>query len=256
LRSKRTTGLSAEQFLALCELVTEAVGTWQPTTGRPRALSLNKAVKVTVMYLKNNITQEVIGELLTVSQPTVSRVITELEPIIGDVLDGYVPDLATEVTGRVAVVDGTLCPCWSWADAPELYSGKHKTTGHNHQLVCDLTGTLLHISDPVDGRTHDTKAITDTGLLTTLDATNTIGDKGYLGTGVVTPFRKPAGGELNEWQKEFNTTINKMRWVIEQAIANFKTWRCMHTDYRCPRHTYPTTFHAVRALHFFKLRYE
>jgi DDE superfamily endonuclease/Helix-turn-helix of DDE superfamily endonuclease len=178
LRSKRTTGLSAEQFLALCELVTEAVGTWQPTTGRPRALSLNKAVKVTVMYLKNNITQEVIGELLTVSQPTVSRVITELEPIIGDVLDGYVPDLATEVTGRVAVVDGTLCPCWSWADAPELYSGKHKTTGHNHQLVCDLTGTLLHISDPVDGRTHDTKAITDTGLLTTLDATNTIGDKG------------------------------------------------------------------------------
>jgi len=49
---------------------------------------------------------------------------------------------------------------------------------------------------------------------------------------MITPFRKPAGGELLDWQKEFNTQVNKIRWVIEQVIANFKTWRIMHTDYR------------------------
>jgi hypothetical protein len=27
---------------------------------------------------------------------------------------------------------------------PELYSGKHKTTAHAHQFVCDFTGDLLH----------------------------------------------------------------------------------------------------------------
>jgi hypothetical protein len=95
----------------------------------------------------------------------------------------------------------------------------------------------------------------ETGLTELLGEDNAIGDKGYIGTGITTPFRKPAGGELVKWQKEFNTSINKIRYVIERAIAHFKTWRCMHTDYRRPKHTYATAFNAVRALHFFKLRF-
>lgn len=94
----------------------------------------------------------------------------------------------------------------------------------------------------------------DTGLLQLLDTSNTIADKGYLGTSIITPFRKPPGGELLDWQKEFNTTINKIRYVIERAIANFKNWRSMHTDYRRPLRTYTTAFRPVRALHFFKLQ--
>jgi hypothetical protein len=39
---------------------------------------------------------------------------------------------------------------------------------------------------------------------------------------MLTPFRKPEGGELLDWQKEFNEQINKIRYVIEQVIANFK----------------------------------
>jgi hypothetical protein len=31
-----------------------------------------------------------------------------------------------------------------------------------------------------------------------------IGDKGYRGAGFITPFKKPQGGELLAWQKEFN----------------------------------------------------
>jgi hypothetical protein len=45
----------------------------------------------------------------------------------------------------------------------------------------------------------------------------------------------------------------QIRYVIERAIVNFKTWRCMYTDYRRPRRTYAKDFRAVRALHFFKL---
>jgi hypothetical protein len=36
--------------------------------------------------------------------------------------------------------------------------------------------------------------------------------------------------------------------VIERAIANFKTWRCMHTDYRRPKRTYVAAFNAIRRL--------
>jgi transposase len=255
LRSKRTTGLSAEQFAELCRLVLAAVD-WHAGCGRPRALTLGHAVKATVMYFKNNITQDVIAELLDVSQPTVSRIIAELEPVIGDVLDDYVPDPAEALTGLVTLIDGTLTPCWSWADAPELRSGKHHTTGHNHQVVTALDGRLLHVGDPLPGRVHDARAVRDTGLLDTLDVANSIGDKGYLGTGLFTPYRKPPGGELLDWQRTFNKEINSLRAPVERAISHLKTWRALHTDYRRPLRTYPTAFNTIRALHFFKLRFE
>ena len=69
---------------------------------------------------------------------------------------------------------------------------------------------------------------------------------------MITPFKKPRGGELLDWQKDFNTQVNKFRYVIEQVIANFKTWRIMHTDYRRAFETFPTTISAVIGLHFYK----
>jgi hypothetical protein len=257
LRDQATTGLTPEQFDELVARVEDSV-VWDCGRGRPKGLTLRQAVKATITYLRTNITEEVIGELLFVDQATISRTISDLEPIIADVLDEFVPDpadLAEELDGRVGIIDGSLCPCWSWATAPELYSGKHKTTGHSHQFICDLDGDLLHVSDPLDGCTHDAKAIDDTGLTKILRTDNAIGDKGYIGTGITTPYRKPPGDELVEWQKEFNTAINKIRYVIERTIANFKTWRSMHHDYRRPLHTYPTAFRTVRALHFFRLRF-
>ena len=35
--------------------------------------------------------------------------------------------------------------------------------------------------------------------------------------------------------------------------ACFKTWRIMHTDYRRPIETFPTTISTVIALHFYKI---
>ncbi|WP_420902336.1 transposase family protein [Rathayibacter rathayi] len=59
-----------------------------------------------------------------------------------------------DVNGQY-IVDGTLLPCWSWANRPILWSGKHSTTGVNVQVACDLRGRLVWISDPVDGHRHD-----------------------------------------------------------------------------------------------------
>ena len=256
MRTQRTTGLTIEQFADLCVLVRDELEPWESGRGRPRALSLGQAVKVTVMYYKNNVTEEVLGELAGVSQPTISRSITRLEPVIAAVLDGYVRHPSNIPDGLVVLVDGTLAPCWSWADAPELFSGKHKRTGHNHQVGASLTGRLLFLTDPLPGKTHDARAFREAKLDDAFDSTNSIGDKGYLGTGMLTPFRKPPGGELLPWQKEFNTTVNSLRAVVERAIANVKTWRILHTDYRRPRNTYHSAFRAVRGLVFFRMLYE
>src|SRR5262245_1429278 len=44
-----------------------------------------------------------------------------------------------------------------------------------------------------------------------------------------------------------NKQINKIRYVIEQVIANFKTWRIMHTGYRRPLATFPETISPPRS---------
>jgi hypothetical protein len=68
---------------------------------------------------------------------------------------------------------------------------------------------------------------------------------------MITPIRKPACRDLLGWEKEFNTQINKIRYVIERTIANFTTWRIMHTDYRRPFSTFKETISTVIGLVFY-----
>jgi len=195
--------------------------------------------------------QAEIAEDYGVSQPTISRAISAITPLLVSVLLEYVPTADDLDPGTCHLVDGTLLPCWSWRACPELYSGKHKKTGMNVQVACTIDGRCAWISDPVPGSRHDNHCLGESGVLETLDPGNWAGDKGYVGNGMITPFKKPAGGELLAWQKEFNTQVNKIRYVIEQVIANFKTWRIMHTDYRRPLATFPETISAVVGLHFY-----
>jgi hypothetical protein len=244
-----TTGLSRDDIAELCALIHGEVlaekKTWPPILG------LFKSVVVTLTYLRRNRVQAELAETYGVSQPTVSRAVTVMTTLLGEVLRRHVPT-ADDLDGQVQyVVDGTLLPCWSWASCPALYSGKHKTTGMNVQVACTVSGRLAWISDPVTGNRHDTHCLGESGVLVTLDPGNWIGDKGYVGNNMITPMKKPACRDLLDWEKEFNTQVNKIRWIIEQTIANFKTWRIMHTDYRRPLSTFSTTISTVIALHFY-----
>jgi len=244
-----TTGLTRDRILDLCELIHNAT----PGQSRdwPPILGLVDSVVIALTYLRRNRVQVELAETYGVSQPTVSRAITAVTPLLRMVLEPYVPT-ADELDDRTQyVVDGTLLPCWSWASHPQLYSGKHKTTGMNVQVACTLSGRLVWISDPIDGSRHDTYCLRESGVLLTLDPRNWIGDKGYVGNDMITPIKKPEHRDLLDWEKDFNTQINKIRWIIEQIIANIKTWRVLHTDYRRPIDTFPTTISTVVSLIFY-----
>ncbi len=101
-------------------------------------------------------------------------------------------------TGRLALVDGTLWPCWSYEEHRELWNKKHKTTGFNTQLISLLDGTAVWISGPLPGKTHDAKAFKETAAADIVkESGGGFGDKGYQGSGLVTPKKKPVGGELD-----------------------------------------------------------
>lgn len=246
-----TTGLSREQIVDVCALVyndtAAAKHTWPPILG------LFKSMLVTLTYLRRNRVQAELAETYDVSQSTISRAITALTPLLDDALRTCVPTAEELDTDTQYVVDGSLLPCWSWASHPELYSGKHKTTGMNVQLACTLDGVLAWISDPIDGSRHDSYCLDESGVLLTLDPANWMGDKAYIGKDMLTPIRKPDCRDLLDWENEFNTHINKLRYVIERTVANFKTWRIVHTDYRRPLDTFKQTISTVIGLHFYTI---
>ena len=222
----------------------------------PPILGVYTAVVVALTYLRRNRVQAELAETYGVSQSTISRAIAALTPILGEIVADFVP-VAEDLDDHTQyIVDGTLLPCWSWTGYRELYSGKHKKTGLNVQVACRLSGRLAWISDPVDGCHHDTYALKESGVLETMDTMSWIGDKGYIGNHMLTPYRKPAHRDLLEWEKEYNKQINKIRYLIERAIANLKTWRILHTDYRRPLATFKQTITTVIALHFYKISCE
>jgi DDE superfamily endonuclease len=258
LRYYRTTGLITTQMQELVRRVNNALDKpWAKRTGRPKSLGLYKAVEAACMYLRQNATQEFIGDTRDTSQPTISRYVAELVPIAKSVLEEFVPSAeeAIEIVkGRVVLVDGTLTPCWSYEEHQELWNKKHGTTGFNAQLISLLNGTAVWISGPLAGKTHDAKAYKESGAAGIVkESGGGFGDKGYQGSGLVTPKKKPKGGELTMSDNDYNTQIASFRAPVERLVAHFKNWKIFHTDYRRPYGTYGDAFDAARGLFFFSI---
>ena len=163
-----TTGFSRCEIEDLCALVAEIESSIPVENRRdwPPILGLGNSVVVTLTYLRRNRVQWELAETYGVSQATVSRAITSITPLLARALARYVPTAEELRPDRQYIVDGTLLPCWSWASEPGLYSGKHKTTGMNVQVVCTLEGELAWISDPVAGLAMTCTAWTSPGPLT------------------------------------------------------------------------------------------
>lgn len=251
-----TTGFSRREIEDLCVLVADIQSSVALEDRRewPPILGLGGSVVIALTYLRRNRVQCELAETFDVSQSTISRAIAAVTPLLARALARFIPTAEELRPGRQYLVDGTMLPCWSWASAPGLYSGKHKSTGMNVQVACTLDGELVWISDPIDGSRHDVFCLDESDALATLNPRDWTGDKGYVGRDMVTPVKKTAKeAKLLDWQKTFNTAINKIRAVVERVIANLKTWRILHTDYRRPLDTFETTISAVIGLQFYSL---
>lgn len=261
MRFDRMSGLDPEQLDEMERCVAALLETpWGRETGRPKDLTLREAVIVACGYARQNIIEEVWAEIFDTSQPTISRAITEITPLIERATAEYRPsaeDARAAVRGQTVLVDGFLAPCWSWRSMPELWSGKHKETGFNSQLIADLDGAVLFISEPLTGHNHDMTVLRETEAAGIISAAYSgVADKGYQGSGCITPIKKPPHRKLLDWEKKFNADVSRLRAPVERAIAHIKSWRILHTDYRRPLRTYAISFKAAIGLYFFKLSFE
>ena len=251
-------GLDEEQLSELEDLVAEQLEEpWDKGEGRPRGLTLWEALVVTCGYLRQNIIEDVWADIFGVAQSTVSRYITLLTPLVEKATEEDRPaaeDAAEATRNAIALVDGTLWPCWSWDGERELWSGKYKTTGHGSLIVANLQGRITFVSEPVTGNRHDMAKLEGSDVEKILKkAGGVFGDKGFIGTDyITTPIRKPQCRKLLQWEHEWNNQVSSYRAPVERAVATLKAWRILFTDYRRPLKTFKSSFRAAIGLYFFK----
>ena len=114
-----TTGFDNEEIIDLCIRINSTergigVADWPPCLG------LFKSVAATLTYMRHNRTQSEIGESLGVSQPTISRAICAITPLIPEAVREFVPTADDLNLDTQYILDGTLLPCWSWANGIKL----------------------------------------------------------------------------------------------------------------------------------------
>jgi hypothetical protein len=252
LRYQSTTGLAADQIQELVARIWQII---QPgkKCGRPSSLGLYRQVVVTLILVRQNLNQMAVGDMFGISQPTVSRIYRTILPLIGQALCLHVSDLAEAIRGLLVLVDGTLVPTGNRAGHDDNYSGKRHRAGLNIQILSDTDGNLLAVSEPCHGSIHDRAAWTETGWEDLLADHDILGDLGYLGTAVITPRRKPRGGELSVNDKACNQEISTLRSAVERAIAHLKNWKMLATGYRGRLAELPGVIRIITALEFYRL---
>jgi DDE superfamily endonuclease/Helix-turn-helix of DDE superfamily endonuclease len=252
-------GLSSDQVDRLV-IAVYADGGLDPT--RRRVVGPYRAVLVVLIYLRHNLSQALVAELFGCSQPTVSRLIGRLAPVITTVLTSNAEQVVTKELRSTVRIDGFLAPIGERREGTYtsgMYSGKRHRCGFNVQVVGSFHGRLVLVGAPQPGSMHDAKAWRASGLATRfagrLHADGGPGgfaDTAYTGTGLCTPRRKPKAQDLTESARDYNRLIASQRASVERVIAHLKNWKLLATGYRGLLDRFPIFLDAITKLEIYR----
>lgn len=253
------TGLTSEQVDRLV-LDVYAGGVLDPANRR--VVGPYRAVLIVLLYLRQNLSQALIGELFGCSQPTVSRLIARLMPVIAAVLTPAAERVAARDMKSTVRVDGFLAPTGDRRKGTYtsgMYSGKRHACGFNVQVVGSWRGTLILTGAPQPGSMHDAKAWRESGLAAVFaDRLHAEGgpggyaDTAYTGTGLCVPTKRPAGQTLTASAREYNRLIAAQRASVERVIAHLKNWKLLATGYRGLLDRFDTYLETITKLEIYR----
>ncbi len=230
--------------------------------GRRRVVGPYRTVLMVLIYLRQNMSQALIAELFDCSQPTVSRWIARLAPIITTVLTPAAAHRAQRELRSTVRVDGFLAPIGDRREntfTAGMYSGKRHHCGFNVQVVGSADGRLVLVGDPQPGKMHDAKAWQESGLAARFEGRlhadggpGGFADTAYSATGLTTPRRKAAGKERTESEIDFNRAISSRRASVERVIAHLKNWKLLATGYRGLLDQFPMFLDVIVKLEIYR----
>ena len=135
--------------------------------------------------------------------------------MIGRCLEQVEAEAAVDRAGSTLIVDGFLVPTGERAHTKGLFSDKRHACGGNVQAVADLRNHLVDFGEPMHGSMHDARAFGESGIAKRYaahaepDGPGLIGDKGYVGCGIITPVKKPDYRPLTAAEGWYNRQINR-----------------------------------------------
>lgn len=252
------TGLDREQVDWLHDQLNTMIE-WDLPVGRPRALPLYTAVVMVLFGLRHNMPPDVLAELFGCGSSTVERYQQELEMLIDEVLTPLYEQIRTQAHRDAVLVDGLVAPIGERDGVDGLFSDKKGFCGQNVQVVATLSGRIADVGDPCPGSMHDSKAFAASGIATRWTThyqpggPGMAGDKGYQGTGIHTPYKKPPKRELTKARRVCNIAHSRIRAAAERAIAHLKCWKILKTGFRRSLEEFPAALRTVTKLEVFRV---
>lgn len=126
------------------------------------------------------------------------------------------------------------------------FSGKTHMHALKTQYGVTPEGLIVHQSATAPGPMHDSMLLRRSRLPANLPSgTRLFSDAALEGMGevypeleVVTPKKKPKGGELTAEEQDFNRQVSKVRIVVENVLCRVKTFRVCSDLFRNPTATH------------------
>jgi hypothetical protein len=234
----------------------------KPGAGRKHALALTDRLLMLLMYYRTYTTHAFLGLLFGIDDSAVGRNINPLQPLLAGIF--RIPERRVELGEediRELFFDATerAIPRPTRGQR-RYYSGKKKRHTIKHQVVVvrrrKPTGPgakprrvrIAAVSVAFPGKTHD-KKVYDRARVVCPPGVKRTGDTAYIGTGLLTPRKKPRGGALTPRQKAGNRRVSRRRIVVEHGIGKMKVWRIAAERYRSPRRRHTLMMKNIAGLH-------
>jgi DDE superfamily endonuclease/Helix-turn-helix of DDE superfamily endonuclease len=240
---RRYTGIyrSVYNEMLTCLLAAKSSKRKHPTKGAPCRVSIENQLLMTVLYWREYRDQEHIALDYGVTQPTVSRIIAEVENILIKSGQFSIPGRKSLRTAdgkyEVVIVDVTETP----TERPKKkqkrkYSGKKKRHTLKSLFIIDAKSKEICFIAISNGSTHDFKMLKDSKLQIN-DSITILADLGFLGikklhSNSEIPHKNSKNHRLTEDEKQENKGLAKRRIVIEHVNRMMKIFLILKYPYR------------------------
>ncbi len=230
--------------------------------GRRRRLTPEQEILLTLIYLRHNVSHEVVGALFGMSADTSENTFHEVVAVLREVCPAQrwdaekhwkkgEPSWQPDPADRL-LIDSFETPVRRPSlDAAQrrVYSGKKKRHTLKTQVVTDASGEVWEIDPGHRGPQSDKKLYEASGVAERYPGQEKRGDLGYQGaTDVLVPHKKPKGGTLTSEQREQNRQYASIRVHVEHGIRRLKAFRILREDYRLALGLFPRIAFVVVGL--------
>lgn len=241
--------------------------------GRHPDLARTNQLLLTIIWLRQYPTNEVLGYLFGVSDSTASRILARVVPLLEaagkdsmrmpdpgrkrrktlDTLLQETPELAVIIDSFEQRIQRPR----ERQTADRYYSGKKKQHTLKSQVaVNEETGEICDVSDSVAGPTADITLLKESRLLSRLpEGVGGIGDLAYIGIAEehpqhlgATARRKPRGKDRPPEDIAFNRAFAKRRIKVEHTIDRMRRYQCLNQTDRHHRCNHSARTRAVAGL--------